>query len=393
MKKLQPWLAFILLPVFSTTSWAIEDYKNEEEHKHEEISEQKNDDDHGDDHGKEQNNSGVQLNSMQRQTSQIVVTEAQLNNVPEEIKASGEVVINAYRSTKITPRIAAQVVKRHARLGQRVKPGQILVTLSSVDMAEAQGKLLVSEREWKRVKKLGRKVVSERRYIEAQVTYQQAYAKVIAYGMTKKQANNLLKKQNALKATGDFSLLATQNGTVIKDDFIVGEIIEPGRILYVITDENKLWVEAPLTPEDVGKVKVGAAARVLSGQIWLQGNVVHVNHTLDETTRTLAVVIEVFNVDDQLHPGQFVDSRIQSITRYDVLTIPERATIRSADGDWVVFKELEIGQYRPIEVNIVRTVNNQVVVEGLEPGTRIVTQGVFFLQSELAKSGFDIHNH
>jgi hypothetical protein len=33
------------------------------------------------------------------------------------------------------------------------------------------------------------------------------------------------------------------------------------------------------------------------------------------------------------------------------------------------------------------------VVEGLKPGMRLVTQGAFFLQSEMAKSGFAIHNH
>jgi len=33
------------------------------------------------------------------------------------------------------------------------------------------------------------------------------------------------------------------------------------------------------------------------------------------------------------------------------------------------------------------------LVSGIEPGTRVVTAGAFFLASELAKSGFDIHNH
>ena len=33
------------------------------------------------------------------------------------------------------------------------------------------------------------------------------------------------------------------------------------------------------------------------------------------------------------------------------------------------------------------------VIEGVVPGTRVVTRGAFFLQSELAKSGFDIHAH
>jgi hypothetical protein len=33
------------------------------------------------------------------------------------------------------------------------------------------------------------------------------------------------------------------------------------------------------------------------------------------------------------------------------------------------------------------------VIEGVPAGSRVVTQGAFFIQSELAKSGFDVHNH
>ena len=40
-----------------------------------------------------------------------------------------------------------------------------------------------------------------------------------------------------------------------------------------------------------------------------------------------------------------------------------------------------------------RTTAKLTVIGGLEPGTRVVTRGAFFLQSELAKSGFEIHNH
>jgi len=399
MKKLNIWTLSLLLALFSTGAWAAAEDKKNEAQQHEEKAGHDHVDKHENEHGNDSKNEdehakgGVELSPAQLQAAQIVVTKIQFNKIPEEIKAPGEVVIDAYRTTKVTPRIAAQVMKRHARLGQRIRSGQVLVTLSSVDMAEAQGKLLVSDREWKRVKKLGSKIVSEQRYVEAQVAYQQAYAKVIAYGMTKAQVESLLKERDASKATGEFELLATQDGTVIKDDFIVGEIIEPGRILFVITDENKLWVEARLTPEDGTKFEIGAAARILSGKNWLQGKVVHAAHTLDESTRTLTAVIEVPNLDDQLHPGLFVDTRIQSKQQSDAIAIPEKATIRSADGDWVVFVELEAGQYLPMEVELLRVIDDQVIVKGLKPGMRIATQGVFFLQSELAKGGFDIHNH
>jgi hypothetical protein len=44
-------------------------------------------------------------------------------------------------------------------------------------------------------------------------------------------------------------------------------------------------------------------------------------------------------------------------------------------------------------VDLVRTTGGLAVIDGLAAGTRVVTSGAFFLQSELAKVGFDPHNH
>jgi cobalt-zinc-cadmium efflux system membrane fusion protein len=68
----------------------------------------------------------------------------------EVLQAPGEVVDNAYGVTLITPRVAALVVRRHAKLGDEVAVGAALVTLSSVEVAEAQGELRIAEQEWKR---------------------------------------------------------------------------------------------------------------------------------------------------------------------------------------------------------------------------------------------------
>ena len=61
--------------------------------------------------------------------------------------------------------------------------------------------------------------------------------KVIAYGMTERQVEQLLKSGDASKATGGFDLLSLQDGTVIRDDFVAGELIEPGRVLFEIRDD------------------------------------------------------------------------------------------------------------------------------------------------------------
>ncbi|HEC18354.1 MAG TPA: efflux RND transporter periplasmic adaptor subunit [Gammaproteobacteria bacterium] len=309
------------------------------------------------------------------------------------ITAPGEVVLNAYHTTKVTPRIPAQVIKRHVVLGDHVNKGQVLVTLSSVEMAEAQGDLLGAAVELRRVKKLGRKVVSEKRYITAEIAYQQAYAKVRAYGMTPAHIDALLKTGDARKATGRFALLAAQKGTVISDNFIVGEIIEPGRVLFEISDESTLWVEARLTPEDAANIALGADAHVQVGERWISGKVTQARHTLDETTRTLAVHVEVANPDDLLHPGQFVSVVIEGKQQQKGIVVPLGSVMRSADGDWQLFVEVAPGRFEPREVEVLQTVGNRLLIEGIDEGTTIVSKGAFFVQSEIAKSGFEVHNH
>jgi len=335
----------------------------------------------------------VKLSAQQMQIAGIVSEAIQLRNVSDVINAPGEVVLNSYKTASVTPRVSAQVAQRHAKLGDVVTAGQPLLTLSSVEMATAQGDLLVTHREWQRVKKLGRKIVSASRFTEARVKHEQAKARVLAYGMTLKQANEYMKIGDATKANGTFQLVAPQNGTVIKDNFILGELIEPGRVLFVISDESALWVEAKLTPSQAKLVSPGSAVLITAEGKQFSGKVVQVHHALDESTRTLGVRVEFANPDDALHPGVFVQTKISSNNTAPALAVPVNAVLRSPDGDWMVFTEHETGEFEPQEVELVRTVGDISVIEGLEVGTRVVTQGAFFVQSELAKSGFEVHNH
>jgi RND family efflux transporter MFP subunit len=342
--------------------------------------------------GHEEENS-VKLSARQLEVAGIRVEKIQLQSVADVVNAPGEIMLNEYKTTSVTPRVSAQVVKRQAKLGDMVSIGQPLVTLSSVDMATAQGDLLVTHREWQRVKKLGRKIVSAQRYTEARVKHEQAKARVLAYGMTSKQADKYMTIGDASLANGTFQLLSPQAGRVIADNFIVGELIEPGRELFVISDETSLWVEAKLTSTQAALVTTGSPVDVVYGDKHFPGKVVQMHHALDEDTRTLGVRIGLANPKDELHPGVFVQAQISSINRQQVLAVPVDAVMRSPDGDWMIFIEHEDGEFEPQEITVLRTVGNLVVIEGINPGTRVVTHGAFFVQSELAKAGFSVHNH
>lgn len=391
-------ISLISVSLFSLTACsddnetASQKTESHSENKNHNDKDHNNDDKHAEEGGHDEEAGVIHLKPEQIKAANIVVKALQLSDAAVTIRAPGEVKLNAYRTIKVSPRINAQVIKRHAKLGNEVSVGQTLVTLSSVDMAEAQGQLLLADKEWKRVKKLGRKVVSARRFLTAKIEYEKSYASAKAYGMNQKEINALLAQKRS--ADGSFNLVAKQSGRILHDKFIVGQYIEAGYELMLIADESTMWVEARVTPEIAGKIEIGSSAEIMTDNLRLSAKVIQLHHTLDETTRTSAVRIEVDNKDDQLHAGMFVSTLIATNNKTKALQLPEAAVLRSSDGDWQIFVEQdEAGEFKGVEVEVKQFSNGIAIIEGIKSGTRVVTDGAFFVQSELAKGGFEIHNH
>jgi cobalt-zinc-cadmium efflux system membrane fusion protein len=126
---------------------------------------------------------------------------------------------------------------------------------------------------------------------------------------------------------------------------------------------------------------------------WLPAKVVQKHHRLDEETRTIGIRLEVDNKEDLLHPGTFVDTRINAGLAHQHIAVPTAAILKSSDGDWIVFVEKDAGHFKPQEVEVVRSAGELSIITGLEQGTPIVVEGAFFVQSELLKSGFEVHDH
>lgn len=323
----------------------------------------------------------------------IVVTTIEPKPITTYITAPGEVIPNADSTTKITTRVPAQVIKRDVQEGQHVKENQILATMSSVDMAKVQGNLLLAYQDWVRVKTLGPDAVSGKRYSEAQVNYQNAYSTALAYGMTESEVSQLLKTQKVTQAKGEFNLLAPRSGTAFNINFTEGELVDPGRILLQVVNESSVWIDAKLPPTITQSIQQNTAAKIIAGNRDLMGRVIQVHHQLDETTRTRSIRIEVNNSEDLLHPGQFVNCQIETGQTKPVLSVPENAVLRTADGDLAVYVEKKQNEFEAVEVKVVETINNHSVIEGLQSGMRVVTENAFFIHSEMSKKGFDAHGH
>ena len=330
--------------------------------------------------------SELSLTAAEREARGIVTERVTNRNLSDTLTVPGEVRMNAYASAQVTPRLSGQVIARHKRLGEQVEQGEAMVTLSSVMMAEAQGALIEADREWNRVSLLGRAVVSEARMVAAEVARQRAYATVRAYGLTDEQVDALLAGGDISQATGMFDLLSPQTGTVTRDDFVLGEVVDAGRVLFEVSDESTLWVEAQLGPEQADEVTTGSPARVSrDGQQWLEGEVIQLQHRLNEVTRTRGVRIAVSNQSDTLHPGEFVDVELRSTAGEAIIAVPTDAVLL-LQGSTVVFK-LEDGNLRPQQVSTGAATDGwSAILTGLTEGDEIVTQNAFLLKSLLLKS-------
>ncbi|MEE9304506.1 MAG: efflux RND transporter periplasmic adaptor subunit [Thiotrichaceae bacterium] len=358
----------------------------------------------------------VKLTKQQMEQAGIQTLRLKTRSINHYISALGEVKLNQYRTIKVSPTMTTRIEKRHVRLGDIVKKGQLLVTLHTiattdisanmlatadlatssaelaVNIATAKGELATANSRWNRIRSLGRDAVSGKRYMEAEMAKQQAEEKLKAYGKSQAQVKRLLKSGS--KATKKhFKLVAEQAGTIIKDDFVLGQVVTPEDVLIEISDLGHLWVEANIKPDEIANIAKESAVTITANGEMLQGKVINIGRIINEKTRTLAVRIEVNSSHASLYPGQFVKTRISGKSTHSAISVPAEAILRSADGDWMLFVEIAPGRFKPREVEIVEDMGADMVISGIKAGTIIVSKGAFTVQSELAKSGFSVHNH
>ncbi|MGH1484762.1 MAG: efflux RND transporter periplasmic adaptor subunit [Cellvibrionaceae bacterium] len=380
----------------ASTGHEHDDHKSDKEHAHNDdhsTQTKGGHDDHSDEHGHggHEESSSASLNTEQLTLAGIRVEALSAKPVNYQLYAPGEILSNGYTSYRVSPRVASVVLRRHVALGDHVKQGQPLVTLFSENVAQAQASYRTAWPEWKRVRELGRKTVGEKRYINAKTDFEAAQATLQAFGLTSSDLRSLTSQKTL--SLGEYTLRAEIDGAVLTDDFEQGQRIDAGAPLITLADEKQLWVEAHLSSKTSLTLGAGTQAEVVAGDVRVKATVTQEAHTIDPVTRTRTVRLLVDNAEHRLHPGQFAEVFFRFRTEKPVLAVPETALMRSADGDWTVFVEDHPGEFQPVEVELHRSLGQLREISGIEPNTRIVTKGAFFVASQIAKGGFDPHNH
>ena len=191
------------------------------------------------------------------------------------------------------------------------------------------------------------------------------------------------------------SLRAPLSGVITERKFNAGAGIDAATPIFAISNLGTVYVIANVPEVSVRQLVMGGVAEITSPSIGtINGRISYIAPTLDETTRTALVRIEVPNSGGRLRAGMFADVGFQTGTNGssgEELVVPSDAIQRTGDKT-VVFipRDGEIGVFAVREVEVGSETDGYTrIVDGLRLGEKVVTKGSFTLKTQLEKGAME----
>lgn len=309
-------------------------------------------------------------------------------------RPDGEALVSAVVPGSIRP------AGSFPRLGQQVKKGQLLAylvprlggetDLASLGAAAAQARVAheLARQERSRLEALYREeAVPEKRVLAARAAEASARAALAA-------AQQRLGQYSG--AGGGIALRAPVAGTLVDVRVAPGAFAAEGAPLFHIADRRSLWLELRVPESAAARLArpSGAVFRVAGSDVSVDvvagqnGKLVAVGGIVDPTTRSVPVVFEFAPGDLPLPIGMAVQAQVFAGGTRDAVAIPASAVLDEGGmgGMSVVFVMAGGESFERRQVRLGARDGDWVeVLDGLTPGSRVVSRGAYLVK--LASTG------
>ncbi len=202
------------------------------------------------------------------------------------------------------------------------------------------------------------------------------------------RAGDRLAVVHSNESLADYDVFAPISGTVVARDVAPGQTVTPESPIYTLADLSTVWVDVALYPQVAGRVRTGQAATVrsLAGEpIEARGAIAYVGPLLEQDTRTAYGRVVLPNPGNRWQPGLFVTAAI-TVDRFTArVAVPEEAIVRLSRGPAVFRAEGTTFEAQPVTPGRSDGTWTE-ILEGLEPGARVVVRNAFLLKAELGRS-------
>lgn len=327
--------------------------------------------------------------------AQIQTAEVTSQDMSDTLRVAGQIDFDEQALTRIGASVTGRVTQINAQLGQVVNKGGTLALINSSELSGSQLAYLRarSEKELHRRNVERAKTLFSADVISAAELQRRENEFEIASAETRAAQDQLrvlgvsAAAIERLAATGKIdsvaSVVATIKGVVVERKIAAGQVVQPSDVLFAVADLSRVWAVAQVPEQQISQVKVGQSVSIEVPALAdekLVGKLIYVGQTVNPDTRTVLVRTELDNTSGRLKPSMLASMLIESAPVPRVV-VPITAVVRQDEVDHV-FVEESNNYFRLIPVKLAAEQNGQrVVLEGLKPGMRIVSEGAFHLNN------------
>ncbi|MCS3801147.1 efflux RND transporter periplasmic adaptor subunit [Niastella sp. OAS944] len=311
-----------------------------------------------------------------------------MENAAESFKLNGKIQANEDHQAKVYALASGKIRSVNVALGDKVKQGQTLAVLQSMEVAGSSNDLSLAEANVAMTKKnlestkdlYEGNLATSREYTTAQVDYNKALSEL----NRAKQVLAITGGKNAV-----YELKAPLTGYVIERNITGNSEVrqDNNNSLFTVADLSTVWAIANVYEADINRIHLGDTVRVTTlanPNTPFFGTIDKIYNVLDPANRTMKVRISMPNPNNELMPEMFVTVKVFGKSADNMLTIPSQAIVLDNSKNYVVVKDAKGLHIK--EVQLIKRVDDKAYVQGLLEGEQVVTNSQVFIYQALTEN-------
>ncbi|WP_147281737.1 efflux RND transporter periplasmic adaptor subunit [Dyella solisilvae] len=337
-----------------------------------------------------------------QQAQQVRVADVTERDFSPQVDAVGYVDFDQDHLAQVNSPYAGRVREVFVRAGDSVTRGQVLFSLDSPDLAQAEATLVSAAAArtqttaaLERARAMAKVEANAPRDLEQAVSDQQT-----AEGnyQAARRALHIFNKSDAeidhiaasRIADGELRIESPIAGVATARTVAPGDLVQPGNTPapFTVAVADRLWLVANVAESDAPQVQVGqaltASLPALPGQP-IAAHVDYVGSSSDPATHRVMLRSVLHSPPPALRPQMLANFSITTAapTRHDAA--PVDAVVREGAGEMVMFTTTDGLHFtrHPVQVGPLQD-GYYPVLAGLPPHQRIATEGALFLSNALA---------
>ncbi|HEY8898630.1 MAG TPA: efflux RND transporter periplasmic adaptor subunit [Niastella sp.] len=311
-----------------------------------------------------------------------------LEKETESFKLNGKIQANEDHQAKVYALASGKIKSVNVALGDKVKAGQTLAVLQSMEVAGNSNDLSLAEANVAMTKKnlestkdlYEGNLATSREYTTAQVDYNKALSEL-------NRARSVLAITGGKNAV--YELKAPLNGYVIERNITGNSEVrqDNNNALFTVADLSTVWAIANVYESDISRIHLGDTVRVTTlanPNAPFFGTIDKIYNVLDPANRTMKVRISMPNPNNELMPEMFVTVKVFGSSAGNTLTIPSQAIVLDNSKNYVIVKDAKGLHIK--EIQLIKRVDDKAYVQGLQEGEQVVTNSQVFIYQALSGS-------